>query len=271
MGFGDTHLGCAGTSLGTPTHESNPLDSVKLSELDALFSYQPQRAAKSVTTWGQLGLDGVWHSQPVRLYALDTETGTGRFFRQTVLGGTRHLNWSRLREFKARSDEGEPSSAIANRALRNALKEDRFGLAVAIADSPLPGIKALAVSACDGCEAVTASPESVSNGSYPLSREVLAYFNHPAGQEMDPVLADFLDFVRGPGQSLIRPNDGYLPLTRIFYEGHPGPRPSGAGAYILAPARMCTSTLSFACNLLIGMKITPVSKVAVCTTVRFAD
>ena len=35
-------------------------------------------------------------------------------------------------------------------------------------------------------------------------------------------------------------------LARIFYEGHPDPRPSGAGAYILAPARMCTSTLSFA-------------------------
>ena len=54
LGFGDTHLGCAGT-LGTPTHESNPLDSVKLSELDALFSYQPQRLAKSVTTWGNWG------------------------------------------------------------------------------------------------------------------------------------------------------------------------------------------------------------------------
>ena len=42
-------------------------------------------------------------------------------------------------------------------------------------------------------------------------------------------------------------------LARIFYEGHPGPRPSGAGAYILAPARMCTSTLSFECEMLMVM------------------
>ena len=42
-------------------------------------------------------------------------------------------------------------------------------------------------------------------------------------------------------------------LARIMYEGHPGPRPSGAGAYILAPARMCTSTLSFECKILIVM------------------
>ena len=200
-------------ALTVLVHESNPLESVKLSELDALFSYQPQQAAGSLTVWGQLGPEGAWRSQPVRLYSLDTETGTGRFFRHAALAGARHLNWSRLREFTAPSNEDELSSAIANRDLLDALKQDPYGIAVAIADSQARGIKALSLAACHACEPVALSPESVSNGSYPLSREVLAYFNQPAGQGLDPVLKDFLDFVRGPGQSLIRPGDGYLALA----------------------------------------------------------
>lgn len=200
-------------ALSVLVHESNPLDSLRLSQLEALFGYAPEGAATSIRTWGELGPEGNWSDSPVQLYTLDTETGTGRFFRRMAVGGTRHLDWSRVREFEAETSDSENASAIANRALLNALKLDPFGLAVAMADGQVPGIRPVPLRACDDCEPVLASPESIADHSYPLARRVNAYFNQPAGQAVDPVLASLLAFILGPGQSLVGANSGYVALA----------------------------------------------------------
>ena len=58
-------------------------------------------------------------------------------------------------------------------------------------------------------------------------------------------------------QVLRAPREWPVPATRPFspdnLRGPSWPSPLGAGAYILAPARMCTSTLSYECKMLIVM------------------
>src|SRR5262249_46511805 len=81
--------GCS-PALAVLVHRSNPLSRLTLAQLDGLFSADPRGGGKQrLSTWAQLGLSGGWPGRDVHLYAPDTETGTGVFFRNAALGGTR--------------------------------------------------------------------------------------------------------------------------------------------------------------------------------------
>jgi ABC-type phosphate transport system substrate-binding protein len=66
---------------------------------------------------------------------------------------------------------------------------------------------------------VSPSEQSLADGVYPLRRTLYAYFNLPAGGQMQPALRAFLIYVLSEsGQALIRAN-GYLQLTRTEAHG----------------------------------------------------
>ena len=188
-------------------HRDNPLAQLTLAQLDAIFGTAHRLAPADIRTWGQLGLTGEWADQPIRLYAPDAMSGTGRFFRHVVLDDSRMMNWAQLTEF---SDTDIPRTAThdAGRQILAALAADRYGLAVASLGPAQAGVRPLAL---DG---ITATRDSLGTRQYPLTRAVLACFNRPVGAAPEPLVAAFLRYILSPaGQQEIAPAGAYLPLT----------------------------------------------------------
>jgi phosphate transport system substrate-binding protein len=199
-------------ALAAFVHRDNPLSRITLAELDALFGEERLRGAgRAIRTWGDLGLAGDRAGKPVHLYTFDTESGTGRFFRNAVLGGSRKLHWETLEEFRDSAPLGNPSHD-ASRKIIAALARDPYGLAVAGAGAG-PGVKALKVAAGEGPgEAPTR--EGIVAGRYPLARAVYAYFNRKPDAAADAKVAEFLQYALSrEGQQDVEAAEAYLPLN----------------------------------------------------------
>jgi phosphate transport system substrate-binding protein len=195
-------------------HRDNPLAQLTFAQADALFSPERRRGAPAaLRTWGDLGLTGEWAAQPIRLYAPDTESGPGRFFRAAVLGDSRKLYWDRLTEFTDSAVLDNPAHDASAKIVA-ALAADRYGLAVAAVVPAVAGVKTLRLATEAGAPAVAVNEESVASRRYPLARPVYAYFNRGPEEAADPVLAEFLEYVLSEaGQAVVRQDGHYLPLN----------------------------------------------------------
>ena len=93
-------------------HTDNPLASLSLAQLDAIYGVERRQGAReAVTTWGQLGLAGAWATRPIHVYGYSFETGMANFFRATVLRDSQR--WTpRLKDFQnGRTPGGEVINA----------------------------------------------------------------------------------------------------------------------------------------------------------------
>lgn len=195
-------------------HRDNPLAQLTLAQLDAIFGHERRRGApRNIRTWGDLGLAGEWADRPVNLYGYDAETGTGQFFLKAVLGGSRKMNWENLREFKnLRRPDGSISTA-AEQSL-DALRPDRFGLAVSSVRFTSPELKAVALAADEAGPYFHATKEALIARQYPLARVTYAFINRPPGSAIDPKVREFLRYIFSrEGQADIVREGGYLPLN----------------------------------------------------------
>lgn len=202
-------------------HRDNPLEEASLAQLDGIFGTarehgwhdgQPvpgtgRGAERDLRNWGQLGLEGAWSKQPIRLYAPMAESGTGKYFRGCVLADSNRMHWPAITEFAdpiiGAEDSGERILA--------ALAADPAGMAISSLRFARPEVKALRLSA-DGGRAVAATASSLAAGTYPLARTVYAYINKPPGEGIDPQVMAWLQAVlddasRDPGRL-----EGFLPL-----------------------------------------------------------
>ena len=187
-------------------HRDNPLTLLTLAQLDAIFGTGHRLAPADIRTWGQLGLTGEWADQPIHLYAPDAMSGTGRFFRHVVLNDSRMMNWTQLREF---ADTAAPLHRThdAGRQIIAALAQDRFGLAVASLDCATGPVRPVPLT-------VAATRDTVISREYPLSRAVIACYNHKPRSPADPLVREFLGYILSPaGQLAVTDDNGYLPLS----------------------------------------------------------
>ncbi len=195
-------------------HRDNPLARLTLVQLDAIFGYERRRgAAAAIRTWGDLGLGGEWASRPVNLYSYDLATGTGQYFVNAVLGGSRKLNWENLREFKDRRRPDGSIHCAADQSLQ-ALREDRFGLAVSSLRFASPEVKAVALAVDPDGPYVHATRATLISREYPLSRATYAFIRRPPGSDLDPKVREFLRYLFSrEGQADLEAEGGYLPLN----------------------------------------------------------
>ena len=193
-------------------HRDNPLARLTLTQLDALFSAERLRGGPTaLRTWADLGLTGAWADQPIHLYTFDTESGSGRFFREAVLKDSRKLYWDHLTEFSDSSPMRPPSHDAARKMLEG-LARDRNGLAVA-AGPAVVGVKAIALAAGEDALPIEPTPENLVSRRYPLGRSVYAYFNRKPDGALDAPVAEFLRYVLSEeGQQLVATGREYLRL-----------------------------------------------------------
>ena len=213
--------GCS-PALVVLVHRTNPLPMVTMAQLDALFSADLRGGGKErVSVWSQLGLSGEWGQRAIHLYSPDTETGTGVFFRNTVLGGTRERNWELRTEVE---DATGPTAAPhdAGRKLAALVNDDPSGIAVAPLSTPLPaGVRLVPLALRDREAGVLPSRDTLLARRYPLARAVRVYVNaapdKPSDPKMaralDPRVAEFLRYVlSADGQRAATVDGRYLPL-----------------------------------------------------------
>jgi phosphate transport system substrate-binding protein len=195
---GTSHLHQDTDDIVVLVNEKNPLATISLAELDAIFSSTLYRLGRRARLWGELGLPPPWADRHIQVCGFDAGSMMGRTVVERVLleGLVRPSRYS--------------SEGVADTVARNPLA---IGFA---ADSVIaPGVKCLAVQLEDGDDYVLpSSSRGGASAEYPLARIGYLY-SMPSGG-MGGGVPDFIRFVLSDrGQRIVEENSPFRMLSPI--------------------------------------------------------
>lgn len=192
-------------ALKVYVNKANPLGKLTVEQLDGIFDADHRLGTKSYKTWGDLGLTGEWADKPIQMYAPEIQSAEMQFFERAALKKSQKFSCC-LRLFGAGAGKRDANAEVAS-----AVARDRFGIGISAEASA--AVKEVALSLREGDAAVTANPDSITSGKYPLARTVYVYVNRKPKAEISPVLKAFLEYVvSAQGQAVVK-SAGYLPLS----------------------------------------------------------
>ena len=199
-GYKPTAIRVAVDALAVYVHKDNPIQSMTIPQVDAVFSVTRRCVADAdLSRWGELGLSGSWQDRPVQLYGRNSVSGTYGYFKQAALCSG---------DFKNTVNE-QPGSASVVQAVTSSLN----GIGYSGIGYMTSGVKAIPLSEGEGAEPVPASPEAALSGDYPLSRYLYVYVNKKPGTPLAPLEQEFLKLVLSrEGQDIVG-KDGYISLS----------------------------------------------------------
>lgn len=198
-GYKPIKVAVALDSLAVYVHKDNPVVSLTMAQVDALFSKTRSCGhATDIGTWGAAGLTGTWGGLPVSLYGRNSASGTYGFFKETALCKG---------DFKDTVKEQPGSASVVN-----GVANDRGGLGYSGIGYRTSGVKLVPLAAKAGATAYEANYENVLAGTYPLSRALYVYLVRKPGEPLDPLLREFLTFVLSREGQEVVVKDGYMPL-----------------------------------------------------------
>jgi phosphate transport system substrate-binding protein len=158
-------------------HKDNPIESVTLPQIDALFSKTLRRgAAKQATTWGDVGVAGPLSSQPITCLGRRDQTGLQVFFQMAILAGG---------EF--RSDMTENASNID---MIKAIAANPGAVGFGGAAFASPEVKAVPVALRPGD-----TPVGIHDAHYPLVRPLQIVLKHEHGKQISPAQEEFIKYI----------------------------------------------------------------------------
>jgi phosphate transport system substrate-binding protein len=189
--------------------KDNPLEQVSIAQLKAFLECRSE-----AVTWSVAGAGGKRANRPVHAYLYDSETGTGAFLQRAILGKEDRWHWEVVKEVKDKAYANGKRYSAAQQII-DEIKKDPDGIGISANRPRDQSLKVLAVSA--GGPAVLASTETLSDGTYPLARQVYLYVNRAPGKPLDPKVREFLRFVLSEeGQRLIHTQGDFLPLPPVI-------------------------------------------------------
>jgi phosphate transport system substrate-binding protein len=199
-GYAPTVVPVAIDMLAVFVHKDNPLKSLSMQEVDAIFSKNRTGGAKNeIRTWGDLGLEGEWKDKPISLYGRNATSGTYGFFKENALFKG---------DFKPTVKEQPGSSAVVQ-----AVASDKYGIGYSGIGYSTADVRSVPLAAKQGAAAIATEPKFAYSGDYPLSRFLYLSVNHKPGTAIDPLRGEFIRYVlSATGQGDVR-KDGYLPVT----------------------------------------------------------
>jgi phosphate transport system substrate-binding protein len=204
-GYKPTAVGVAIDALAVFVNKDNPIKSLSLPQVDAIFSAtRTCGAEKDARRWGDLGLTGEWVSRPIQLYGRNSVSGTYGYFKEVALCKG---------DFKANVNE-QPGSASVVQSVSTGLNAIGYsGLGYKTS-----GVRALPLAKRDGDEAHEPNEENAVNGKYPLSRVLYVYANKAPNKPLSPMEREFFKLVLSKqGQETVV-KDGYVPLPARLAE-----------------------------------------------------
>ncbi len=200
FGYPPVVLPTAIDMLAVFVHKDNPIESLTLQQVDALFSKNRNGGlANDIRTWGDLGLEGEWKNRPVSLYGRNSASGTYSYFKENALFKG---------DFKSTVKEQPGSSAVVQ-----AIANDKFAIGYSGIGYRTADVRPVPLAIRAGEAAVAAEAENAYAGTYPLSRFLYLSVNYKPGSSLDPLRREFLRYVlSADGQASVL-KDGYLPVT----------------------------------------------------------
>lgn len=162
---------------GIFVHKDNPVESLSLSQLDAIFSTTLKRGEKQTAkTWGDVGVTGKWASVPIAPQGRGLTTGSQVFFQSAILGGG--------------SFRPEMVSHDSNPELISAIAKDARAIGFAGSTFDNPDVKLVPISWKTGEQAV-----DVHNSAYPLVRRLQLVVNNSPEKHLSQLQLEFLKYV----------------------------------------------------------------------------
>lgn len=194
------------SAIGVYVNKSNPLNSISLRKLDAVFSTERRRGYPAdISTWGQLGLTGKWADKPIHLYGFYWHDDVTTYFRKLVMLGAPFKSSYRVPGRRLTRTTPQVAAAIMR-----ALACDLYGISFGNGSYMTHHVKALGLIA-HGVESQF-TMNDIASGRYPLERYLYIYVNRQPGKPLQPIIKEFLRFVLSrQGQELVSRNQ-YLPL-----------------------------------------------------------
>jgi len=199
FGYKPTGLPTSIDMLAIYVHKDNPIKSLTLQQVDAIFSRTRKAGGeKDIRTWGDLGLTGEWADKPISLYGRNAASGTYGFLKEHVL-----LNG----DYKDSVKEQPGSSAVVQGVASDKYAMGYSGIGYKTAD-----VRAVPLAKNAKSKVIEAVPENAYTGEYPLARPLLIYVNYKPKSELDPLRREFLKYVfsKQGQQDVIK--DGYFPV-----------------------------------------------------------
>lgn len=203
-GFKPTKIGVALDSLAVFVNKDNPIKSLSLDKVDAIFSKTHKRGGADVTTWSQLGVTGKVAAMPISLYGRNSASGTYGYFKEHALNKG---------DFKNTVKEQPGSASVVEGVAKDIAAIGYSGIGYATS-----GVRALPLSDKEGGKIAEANYTNVLNGSYPLSRMLYVYVAKKPGQPLPKVVEEFLRYALSKEGQEVVVKDGYDPLPAKLVE-----------------------------------------------------
>jgi len=179
----------AGDAIAVVVHPSNPVQGLTIPQLSDIFSGK-------ITNWREVGGD----DRPIVLLSRESNSGTHVYFLEQVVrqGNEDDKTLFSPDTLLMPSSEGISAEVRQN---PNAIGYDGLGYVT-------PDQKVLGVARGAGEPYVMPTVETVKDGSYPIARGLYIY---TAGEPQGAV-AEYLDWILGPGGQAIVLDLGFVPL-----------------------------------------------------------
>ncbi len=198
-GWKPTQVRVAVDALAVFVHKDNPIKSLTLQQVDAIFSKTVRRGGRVARTWGDVGLGGEWANKPISCYGRNSVSGTYGFFKENAL---------KTGDFKDEVKEQPGSASVVL-----SVAEDRYAVGYSGIGYAVSSVRAvpLADETATG-EVFEANAANAYSANYPLARFLFIYVNRAPGKPLDPVTQEYLKLVLSKEGQEVVVKDGYFPL-----------------------------------------------------------
>ena len=182
---------------------ANPLHSITLAQLDAVFGTQHRRAPGNARTWGDLGLNGEWAQRAIVPTGYGEDDPLGVYFRKRVLE----------EDYKPNPETLLVQGSDADREIATRVAKDVGAIGYTSSNAAnVRGLRVIPVAGTDS--ALTADDNNIESNAYPLSRNISLYINRKPGERLPSQVESFVLFVLSEqGQAEVHADEGYLPLS----------------------------------------------------------
>ncbi len=197
-GYKPTKIGVALDSQAVFVNKDNPVKSLSLDEVDAIFSKTRKRGLAEVTTWGQVGVTGALAAKPISLFGRNSASGTYGYFKEHTLKNG---------DYKNTVKEQPGSASVVEGVAKDVAAIGYSGIGYATS-----GVKAVALSDKKDGTVYEANYANVLSGKYPLARMLYIYVAKKPGEPLPKVTEEFLKFALSKEGQQIVVKDGYDPL-----------------------------------------------------------
>jgi phosphate transport system substrate-binding protein len=204
LGYQPTAIGVGLDALAVYVNKDNPLDSLSLPEVDAIFSKTRKGGHEAIETWGQAGVSGELAAHPISLYGRNSASGTYGYFKKNALFKG---------DFKDAVKEQPGSASVVM-----GITEDLKGIGYSGIGYQTSGVKTLKLSKKKGEHAYEATAENVLSKNYPLGRLLYVYIAKKPNEPLPPVVKEFLKYVLSKEGQRVVAKDGYIPLPAALAE-----------------------------------------------------